>query len=133
MRRGAVCIAAVAVGALSGCHAHTETVVTGHHSNGAIPTTTGRITGTLRIVGGPYPGLNHAVAGNVVATPVGSTSGAAAAHTTATKQGFAFALPPGRYRLSGGSIGGTTPCQDRGIVTVTRDQTTHANIVCDVP
>jgi len=86
------------------------------------------VTGFVRIVGGPYPGIVRRVDGTVTAEGRTVTT---ATHASA-KRGFSLRLPVGRYHFSATTSGGLQ-CNHYGTVKVARDATVKIDIDCDVP
>jgi hypothetical protein len=68
-------------------------------SGGAEERPTG-IAGTLRMIGGPPPGMNRSVAGTVT---IESPSGATCDVSVVAGGSFAVSVPPGRYAVTGHS------------------------------
>jgi hypothetical protein len=94
----------------------------------------GQVRGTLRVIGGPAPGVNAAIAGTVTAT---ANDGRTWHQQVTAKQPFAFSLPPGSYSLTGASPAindGKQICGRGGSpITVQAGGTTKTNVVCDIP
>jgi hypothetical protein len=91
----------------------------------------GTLTGRLIMVGGPAPGAPSAVSGTVVLS-----GGVSADHRDVGPDGtFRFSPPPGRYRLTGTSPSygsGIYPCRANGRPHVQANQTTRADVVCEL-
>jgi hypothetical protein len=76
------------------------------------------VTGTLRMIGGPSPGVNRTVSGNVTAT---NQSGQRFSTTARDDGNFAMELPPGVYDIVGHSPNfgyGKYDCSPGGPVTL---------------
>jgi hypothetical protein len=90
------------------------------------------IHGTLRMVGGPPPGLNRAVAGTVTIT---SSTGSHCNLPVVAGGSFEATLPVGSYRVTGHSPlfgGGKYECSG-GAVRVTSAGESAVAVVCPVP
>ena len=93
----------------------------------------GNVRGTLRVIGGPPPGVNAAIAGTVTAT---ATDGRTWRQQVTAKQPFAFSLPPGTYMFTGTSPAindGKQTCVGRSSITVHAGGTTKTAVICDIP
>jgi hypothetical protein len=89
----------------------------------------GRVAGTVRMKGGPAPGIDTVVAGEVVATDGRGRSWRA----EATTDGFTLELPVGSYRLTATSPAvGDVACRTDSPVVVESDLTTGADVVCPI-
>jgi hypothetical protein len=93
---------------------------------------TATIAGTFRIEGGPYPGINRPLSGEI-AIHQGSETGAIVARVNAVAGRFQAKLPPGRYVAVGQSerVGGVG-CVST-VTTASAGQTAHVAVSCDVP
>jgi hypothetical protein len=104
----------------------------GTSSAATSPKSAATIAGTFRIEGGPYPGINRPLSGEIEIHS-GTLSGAVVARVDAVDGRFTVKVPPGTYVAVGQSarVGGV------GCVasprTVTADQTVHVTVSCDVP
>ncbi|HUI49207.1 MAG TPA: hypothetical protein VL119_10950 [Acidimicrobiia bacterium] len=117
----------------SGGHSATATVTTTTPSSTDAVSPSGKIRGTLRIVGGPAPGIDRSIPGTVTAV---ARSGRQWQATSTAASGFSLDLPLGSYRVSGTSPnvnGGRSPCVVPALVVVKSDTTTNVQVVCDVP
>jgi hypothetical protein len=95
------------------------------------PLAIGTITGTLREVGGPAPGLDRSIGGSIRITG----SSANWEGTTTGSGGFSVDLPVGRYSVTGGSSfinDGRSQCFAAGPVVVARGRTTTADVICSI-
>jgi hypothetical protein len=89
------------------------------------------IAGTLRMVGGPAPGINRSVAGTVTIT---SLSGSHCDLRVVAGGSFEATVPVGRYRITGHSPAfgyGKYECSG-GTVRVTSAGETVSTVVCPV-
>jgi hypothetical protein len=89
------------------------------------------VVGSLHIVGGPYPGIDHLIDGTIEAH-AGSLHGSVVATTTTTHGRFSLDLPPGTYVLTGNGTGNGLFCT-ASPSRVRAGLTTHAKVVCPVP
>jgi hypothetical protein len=90
----------------------------------------GRMTGSVRAIGGPPPGVDIAITGTV--TAVGASGRRWRATTNGTR-GFSLDLPSGTYRVSGtgkGANGTGYTCGMPIPVTVAPRATTPVAVVC---
>jgi hypothetical protein len=88
---------------------------------------TGTVTGTLRVEGGPAPGINHGVVGTV---HVDGLSGSWAGTTTSDGT-FTATVNAGTYKLTGSADGGAMNCGG-GSAVVTAGRTTRADVICNI-
>jgi hypothetical protein len=105
---------------------------TGHRLGRLVRQPTGTVEGTFREVGGPAPGLNVALDGQIVVHLPGD-SNAITAGGRATRGRFLLSVPPGRWVIDGTST--TVPgavCSSTNAVTVTAEETTHAAVFCQI-
>ncbi len=89
------------------------------------------ISGTLRLIGGPPPGINRAVPGTVTVT---SASGSRC-DVPIVRGSFAVAVPVGTYTVTGHSPSfgdDTGKCSAGGHVVVTNARTVAVTVVCPV-
>jgi hypothetical protein len=99
------------------------------NGNGATPTAT--IVGAFRIEGGPAPGINRPLDGQIT-IHAGTTTGHVVATVTAVSGHFRATVPPGRYVAVGKSDGESgIPCT--GSATALAGHTSHVTVTCDVP
>jgi uncharacterized protein (DUF2126 family) len=93
-------------------------------------TPSGTLLGSIRVAGGPPPGINLSVNGTVVAHGDVTVSAKATA-----KNGFVLRLPAGTYALDGTTtyIGGGGHCTAAAKVTVDDNKTSHMRLQCDIP
>jgi hypothetical protein len=96
-------------------------------------TPTGTVTGTLRIAGGPYPGINNPTTGRVVLTPIGAASGKTRSVHVGASGHFTFRSHAGSYDLLGyPGFTGSQPCAV--VTTIIRGKhTSHADVTCAIP
>jgi hypothetical protein len=91
----------------------------------------GRITGSVRAIGGPPPGVNIAITGTVTAV---DASGRRWLAPTSGARDFSLSVPAGSYRISGtgvGSNGGRYTCGPAATpVIVDSGGTTPVAVVC---
>jgi hypothetical protein len=93
---------------------------------------TGVLTGRFREVGGPYPGIDHALAG-LVEVHDQTATGPVVGYATSTDGRFTIAVPPGRYVLVGTSpsvVGAR--CSSAGAITVRVGATSHGLVLCQL-
>jgi hypothetical protein len=104
----------------------------GANAAAASQNSTATIAGTFRIEGGPYPGINRPLSGEI-AIHRGGESGPIVARVDAVAGRFQVKLPPGRYIAVGQSarVGGIG-CVST-VATATADQTARVAVTCDVP
>jgi ABC-type Fe3+-hydroxamate transport system substrate-binding protein len=93
---------------------------------------TATIAGTFRIEGGPYPGINRPLSGEIT-IHTGSATGRVVARVDAVAGRFQVKVPPGRYVAVGQSerVGGIG-CQS-SVGTASANHTVHLAVSCDVP
>ena len=91
------------------------------------PKDLGVVTGSLHVVGGPYPGIDRGVQGTVRLT---GANGHHRSVTTDAQGTFAVALPAGRYTVRGGPS--WRPNCPGNPVTVTAGTVVHARVQCDI-
>jgi hypothetical protein len=94
----------------------------------------GTVSGEFLEIGGPSPGVQQGLAGDIVfhlGSPTGHVVGSAVA---SSRGGFQATLPAGRYivvgaspSLSDANCGGTSP------VVVRAGATVHIQVVCPIP
>lgn len=113
-------------------------VATGAPAFAWLPLELGKVTGTLRIVGGPAPGIDNPEPGRVeiVSTEKGPGQRQRQTVSVSTNGRFSFTIPAGSYELSGSSPNidqGAGRCTALGPVQVVARRTIHANVVCNVP
>jgi hypothetical protein len=104
----------------------------GTSSAASSPSSTATIAGTFRIEGGPYPGINRPLSGEI-AIHRGSQSGPVVVRVDAVAGRFQVKVSPGRYVAVGqsarvGGIGCVSTAR-----SVSADQTVHVTVSCDVP
>ena len=98
----------------------------------------GTVTGTIRLVGGPAPGVNEPAPGTVsVFTSAGLTGKAVATAQAGTSGSFTVNLSPGTYYLAATSprygidpAPSTPPCRALGPTVVTTGGTVQADVIC---
>ena len=101
--------------------------------------TQGTVSGVIRLVGGPAPGSDHAVAGTV-SVYRGDVSGRPMASVHSDAHGsFVISLPPGTYALAATSPryavnqpSDLPPCRAREPIVVTRNAATTADVLCEM-
>jgi hypothetical protein len=89
-----------------------------NHATSSAPRANGTISGTLRIEGGPAPGVDQAIPGTI---------------TALAASGYTLELPAGTYRVSGTSPNinnGNDQCVVPMPVTV---KPANVQVVCNVP
>jgi hypothetical protein len=93
--------------------------------------TTGSVRGTLRMVGGPAPGVNRRISGTIKI--VGGSGDTWTIHASRTAD-FVAHLSAGTYRISGRSPLINDGHSDCGVVTVSvrADRTSHDDVICDI-
>ena len=109
-----------AIGLLAGCGSSGRTTAASATCTGST------VTGSLRIVGGPAPGVNHAVPGTIQALGPGGPCGV----RTNTDGTFRMQLRGGRYDFIGRPEDGTGPCRASGVVVPAREPVA---VTCDIP
>ena len=90
------------------------------------------ISGTLRMIGGPPPGINRAVAGTVTIT---SVSGSQCSVEIGASGSFDVMVPVGRYTVTGRSPrfgNGNYECSAGRTISVTSAGSTSVTVVCPV-
>lgn len=96
--------------------------------SGAPPASIGTVSGVLNETGGPPPGVNQPVGGEIQLTGSARTFS-----TTAGKSGnFSLAVPPGTYTVQGrpdGWGGSGFPCTGQSVV-VTAGQSVTTTVSC---
>jgi hypothetical protein len=105
-----------------------QTVATPSHAKAAV-------AGRFRIVGGPYPGINHPLSGTIE-VHVRSLRGPVAARVKAVDGTFAVRLAPGAYVFAGksGQLTGDGPgCSSDRPVSIRSGRTNLITVQCDVP
>jgi hypothetical protein len=92
---------------------------------------TGTLTGHLRMVGGPPPGIDRPVPGTVTISD-GSTT---RQQPVSDDGAYAVDLPPGNYTVVGHSpaAGDNEPaCPAASVATITSHMTTTADAICSI-
>lgn len=100
----------------------------------------GTVTGTLRLVGGPPPGVDRPASGEVYAFAKADRAGNAIAKVKTSAHGtFTISLPPGTYYLAATSPSfsidpppPTPPCIARSPAVVSRGSTVAVDVVCSM-
>jgi hypothetical protein len=85
----------------------------------------GTVVGTVRVIGGPAPGVNLRTGGTVIAT---NRHGHTWRAITTKTVPFTLSLPPGSYRLGNGE-----GCEADGPVVVAAQRTLNVDVVCNIP
>lgn len=135
----AAIVAAVAVTVpflTSAGDAHHRVPSTGYVS--VAPSGDGTVTGMLRLVGGPAPGIDEPASGVVYAFTSSSLSGTQIAKAKTGSDGsFHLNLPPGTYYLAGTSPSfsidsppSTPPCRADGPVVVSEGSISQVDVAC---
>jgi hypothetical protein len=104
-------------------------------SAGASQAMYGTVSGTFRMVGGPYPGLNELVPGIVTMSPAKNNRQHAVRIVVTTSGRFSTRVGVGTWSVSGRTPKddhSETPCGGTRI-TVTNHQTVRVSVQCDVP
>ena len=93
---------------------------------------TGTIIGTLRLVGGPAPGVDRSVPGDITVTSTGADDTVSAQSMTDANGHFFVGVPPGRYLLTGTSPQYYTGACQGGTVTVRAGARLTRDVLCEM-
>lgn len=110
----------------------------GHPSTASAPG--GTVTGTLRLVGGPPPGVDRTTTGEVYAfDSAGLTGQPQVKASTASDGSFRLSLPVGTYYLAATSpdfsvdpAPAAPPCRGDKAAVVSRGGTSRVDVVCQL-